>query len=68
MTNHKLTTLGFCAAGAGIGAALALLYAPKAGKHTRRGTDNVRSTLEVVGERSEEGLDRLDEYVRSAAK
>ena len=36
MANKKLTGLAFLAAGAGIGAAVALLYAPRAGNHTRR--------------------------------
>jgi gas vesicle protein len=36
MATKKLTGLAFLAVGAGIGAAVALLYAPRAGKHTRR--------------------------------
>ena len=36
MANNKLTGLGLFTAGVGIGAAAALLFAPRAGKHTRR--------------------------------
>ena len=36
MARRKLTALGILALGAGIGASVAILYAPRAGKHTRR--------------------------------
>jgi gas vesicle protein len=36
MARRKMTALGILAVGAGIGATVALLYAPRAGKHTRR--------------------------------
>jgi gas vesicle protein len=36
MTNNKIAAVGIFAAGAGIGAAAALLFAPRTGKQTRR--------------------------------
>jgi gas vesicle protein len=49
--SNKLTTLGFFAAGIGIGAAAALLYAPRAGRHTRaRLRNSANRTLHRVEE------------------
>jgi len=50
----KLTGLGLFAAGAGIGAAVALLYAPRAGKHTRA---RIRNTATRTVNRLEEVRD-----------
>ncbi len=58
MVKGKLAALGVFALGAGIGAGVALLYAPRSGKHTRRrirnsanralnGLEDVREDIET---------------------
>jgi gas vesicle protein len=112
---NKLASIGIFAAGAGIGAAVALLYAPRSGRHTRArlrnsanrtihrveeirndiqsrlaeaadevsetlashlacGADarisgeSVQQVLDKVRERLNAGRERVEEYVRSAAR
>jgi gas vesicle protein len=48
---HRLETLGVLMAGAGIGAAVTLLYAPKTGKQTRK----------QLQKHANKALDRLDD-------
>jgi gas vesicle protein len=51
MADNKLTGLGCFAVGAGIGAVVALLYAPRAGTHTRRRIRNTANrTLNEITE------------------
>jgi len=64
MANNKLTTLGFFAAGAGLGAAVALLYAPRAGRHTRRRIRNTANrTINQVTEVRDDIRACLSEWV-----
>ncbi len=65
------SSLGYFLAGAGIGAAVALLYAPKSGKETRRlisnkaeeGRDYMVSTGRDLRRQAGDALDRGREYV-----
>jgi len=84
MTNKKLigVGIGLFAAGAGVGAAVGLLYAPRAGRHTRAKIlntangalnrldeikDEGKEVLDKVRERIDEGRERVGEYFRSVA-
>jgi gas vesicle protein len=58
--SNKLTTVVSFAAGAGIGAAIALLYAPRAGKHTRA---RLRSSAVQTRHRVEEVRDDVRAYM-----
>ena len=74
MARNKLKGLGLFAAGAGIGAAIALLYAPRAGKHTRRRIRNTanRTLNEIAGVRDDvracmsEWMDETSETIASS--
>jgi gas vesicle protein len=57
---NKLTGIGLFAAGAGIGAAIALLYAPRAGKHTRA---RLRNTANRAVDRLEEVRDDVRSHM-----
>jgi gas vesicle protein len=67
--SSKLTGIGLFAAGAGIGAAIALLYAPRAGKHTRA---RLRNTASRAVDRLEEVRDdvrsHMSEWVDEASE
>ena len=64
MASNKLTGLGFFAAGAGIGAVVALLYAPRAGKHTRRRIRNTTNrTLNEITEIRDDLRASMSEWV-----
>jgi len=66
---NKLAGIGLFAAGAGIGAAAALLYAPRAGKHTRA---RIRNTTNRAVNRLEEVRDdvrsHMSEWVDEASE
>jgi gas vesicle protein len=62
--SNKFTGLGLFAAGVGIGAAVALLYAPRAGKHTRtRLRNSANRTLHRVDEIRQDVRSRMAEIV-----
>lgn len=62
--NKKLTAVGCFTVGAGIGVTLGLLFAPRAGKHTRARLCNSASrTLNRVDEIRENVRGRLSELV-----
>lgn len=71
---NKLTGIGLFAAGVGIGAGLALLYAPRAGKHTRarlrnsanRAFHRLEEVREDVKSRMAEIVDETSETIASA--
>jgi gas vesicle protein len=81
---NKLTVAGILALGAGLGAGVALLYAPRAGKHTRqrirksanRALDHVRDDLQNrVSEWTDEAKDalqhgkvRVERYLRAVSR
>ena len=65
----KLTAIGCFAAGAGIGAAMALLYAPRAGKHTRaRLRNSANRTLHRVEEVQNDVRSYMSELVDDASE
>ena len=64
LMNKRLTAIGCFAVGAGIGATLGLLFAPRAGKHTRARLCNSASrTLNRVDEIRENVREHLSELV-----
>jgi gas vesicle protein len=64
MGKSNLTGLGLFAAGAGLGAVVALLYAPRAGKHTRRRIANsANRTLHEIGGIRDDVRDSMSEWV-----
>ena len=68
MANTKLVGLGLFAAGAGIGAGIgavvALLYAPRAGKHTRRRLQNsADQTLNEIAAVRDDVREYMTEWV-----
>jgi gas vesicle protein len=66
-TNKKLLGIGLFAAGAGIGAAVALLYAPRAGKHTRaRIRDGANRAVNRLEEMKDGARNNVAEWVDEA--
>jgi len=57
---NKLSGIGYFAAGAGVGAVLGLLFAPRAGKHTRA---RLRNTANETLHRVEEVGANVREYM-----
>lgn len=69
MANNKLTGVALFAAGAGIGAALALLYAPRSGKATRwRLWKTANRTLNEIEDVREEVRTHMSEWVDEASE
>ena len=65
----NLTGLGCFAVGAGIGAALGILYAPRAGKHTRaRLSSSANRTLHRVDEMRQDVRGYMSELVDDVAE
>lgn len=68
MAKRKLSTLGIFALGAGIGASVALLYAPRAGKHTRRRIRNSASrALNQLEDMREDIQTRMTDWADEAS-
>jgi gas vesicle protein len=66
---NKTTTIGLLVAGAGIGAAVALLYAPRAGKHTRaRLRNSANRTLHRIEEVQKDVQSFVAELVDDASE
>ena len=66
---RKLTGIGLFAAGAGVGAAIALLYAPRSGKHTRARLRNTANrTIHRVEEIQNEVRSRMSEIVEDTSE
>ena len=64
MAIKKRTGLAFLAVGAGIGAAVALLYAPRAGKHTRQRIRNTANrTVNGITEMRDDLRASMSEWV-----
>jgi len=64
MLNNKLKVLGCFAVGAGIGATVGLLFAPRAGKHTRRRIRNTANrTLNEITEIRDDLRASMSEWV-----
>jgi gas vesicle protein len=65
----KFTAIGCFAAGAGIGAAVALLYAPRAGKHTRaRLRNSANRTVHRIEEVQNDVRSYMSELVDDASE
>lgn len=66
---NKLTGIGLFAAGAGLGAAIALLYAPRAGKYTRAQLRNrANRTIHRAEEIGEDIRICVSEFVDDASQ
>ena len=67
--SRNLTALGAFAAGAGIGAVVALLYAPRAGKHTRARIGNSATRLRHRAEEIQRDVrTHVEEFVDDASE
>jgi len=68
MARRKLTALGILALGAGIGASVALLYAPRPGKHTRRKLiHSANKALNQLEDMRENIQDQMTDWVDGAS-
>lgn len=68
MAKRKLTALGIFALGAGLGTGVALLYAPRSGKHTRRKIRNsANRALGQLEDMREDIQKRMSDWVDDAS-